>query len=104
VSQIDPTTGAIIASVKIRGWTAGFLSLVAEGSSVWAMPIRMEPFGSEFRLFSSELIRIDASSGQIVGRIAYEAAQPLDLWATDNNLWLYEANRPPHRFELPAPN
>lgn len=102
VSQIDPTTGAVVASVKIPGWTAGFIGLAAEGSSVWALPVRMVPVGSEFRLESSELIQIDAVTAQIVNRIPYEAVQPLDLWATDSNLWLYEAERPVHRFELPS--
>jgi outer membrane protein assembly factor BamB len=102
VSQIDPATGAVITSAQIEGWTQGFVGLAVEGSSVWVLPIVMVPFGSEFRLASTELLRVDAATGQIADRIEYAASQPIDLWATDGNLWLYEAERGIVRFELPA--
>lgn len=100
ISQID-SAGAVLSTAQISGWTEGSVTLAAEGSSVWVLPIVQIPAGTQFRLESTELLRIDAETGRITDRIEYAAAQPIDLWATDGNLWLYEAHRPVRRFELP---
>jgi hypothetical protein len=104
IARLDPTTGNVLSSIQIEGWTGGFLNLTSDGTSIWVLPIQTVPFGSEFRLVSSGFLRVDAATGQFVGRIEYEASQPIELWATEGNLWLYEADKMIHRFELPASN
>jgi hypothetical protein len=102
VQQIDPVSGAIVTSVRLDDSDDVGISLVAEGSSVWALPIRMVPFGNEYRLVSTELVEIDGATGVIGDRIEYQGSQPVDLWATSGSLWLSQADRPLVRFELPG--
>jgi len=101
VAQIDPVTGAIVTSLRLDESKDVSISLVAQGSSIWALPIRMVPFGIEYRLVSTELVEIDGATGAIRGRIQYQASSPFDLWATNGSLWLY-AEHPAVRFELPS--
>lgn len=102
VTQIDPVTGAIVTSVRLDDSKDVSISLVAQGSSVWALPIRMVPFGFEYRLVSTELVEIDGATGAIRGRVQYQASSPFDLWATNGSLWLYKGEGPAVRFELPS--
>ena len=100
VQQIDPASGAVVTSVRLDD--SDGVKLAAEGSSVWALPIRTVPFGTEYRLESTELVEIDGATGAIRDRIEYEASQPIDLWATHGSLWLYQSDPPLVRFELPG--
>ena len=104
VSQIDPTTGAVMTSVLIEALPqepdAGFIGLAVQGTNLWAMPVIQDATGDE----STQIVRIDGTTGQIVDRIAFESRGSADLKATADDLWLFKADRSIVRFELPASN
>jgi outer membrane protein assembly factor BamB len=104
VSQIDPTTGAVITSVLVEALPqepgTSFTGLAVQGTNLWAMPVIQDATRDE----STQIVRIDGTTGQIVGGIAFASRGPIDLSATADDLWLFKADRSIVRFELPASN
>ena len=104
VSQIDPTTGAVITSVLVEALPqapgTSFVGLAVQGTNLWALPVIQNATRNE----STQIARIDGTTGQIVDRIAFKAIAPLDISATADDLWLFKADRSIVRFELPASN
>jgi hypothetical protein len=104
VSQIDPTTGAVMTSVLVEalspGPDAGLIGLAVQGPNLWAIPTIEDVTGGK----STQIVRIDATTGQIVGSIAFDSNGPAGFAATADDLWLFQADRSIVRFELPASN
>ncbi len=102
IVRVSATTSAVLGSIRLVGWTQGFVGLAADGADVWVLPTHLVPNGNEFRLESRELLRVDGTTGQVVERIDLVAAQPLGLWVGGGSLWLARADQPLLRIELPA--
>lgn len=51
---------------------------------------------------STELVEIDAASGEVLDRIPFETRKPIALYATPGRLWVRLVDDPPVRIALPV--
>jgi hypothetical protein len=103
IAQIDPVTGSVLTSVQVQNWSGGMVA--AERSSIWILQYS-EPEVQPLKLRKKNLVRIDATTGEIAERIPLEVVYPVAFYATDGNLWIVDQpSRLRHgfiRIELPA--
>jgi hypothetical protein len=103
VAQLDPVTGDVLTSVQVENWNTGLVAV--ERNSIWILQYN-EPPGQPLKLRKTNLVRIDATTGEIAGRIPLQVVAPISFYATDGNLWIVDQpSRLRHgfiRIELPA--
>ena len=106
IARIDPVTGTVLTSIQVENWTGGIAAV--ERGSIWVLRTREPPAGAALKPEKTEILRIDAATGQIAERIPYDVIQPtINFFASEGNLWLMDQGSSylRHgliRFELPA--
>ena len=103
VAQIDPITGQVLTSLQVDDWTGGWVAV--ERTSIWILRVK-EPQATPQKPVRTELVRVDAATGQLADRIPIDVVSAAMFYATDGNLWLVDQpSRLRHGFirvELPA--
>jgi hypothetical protein len=106
IARIDPVTGTVLTSIHVENWTGG--AAAAERGSIWVLRTREPAPGAALKAERTEILRVDAATGQIAERIPYDVIQPaINFFASEGNLWLMDQGDSylRHmfiRFELPA--
>jgi hypothetical protein len=102
IARIDPATGRVLTAVQIDNWSGGLVAV--ERASIWVLPLKPETL--PLKPVTTELLRVDATTGRIADRIPLDVIAPDSLSATEGNLWLVDQpSRIRHGFiqiELPA--
>ncbi len=98
VVLIAPDTSTVAWDVQIPQSTGDLMALAAAGGSIWVQPATSGPG----RVDASELIELDAASGNVLRRVKLTVRQPLNLWAGGGSLWIAAAGQPLTRVDLPA--
>jgi hypothetical protein len=105
IARIDPETGRILTSVQLDDWTLDGGLFAVERSSIWVLRVK-EPPTLPLKPYTTELLRVDATTLQIAERIPLEVVVPISFSATEGNLWLIDQpTRLRHgfiRIELPS--
>jgi hypothetical protein len=103
VAQIDPVTGQVLTTLQVDDWTGGLIA--AERTSIWILRVK-EPQALPKKQVRTEVLRVDAASGQLAERIPIDVVHAAMFYATDGNLWLVDQpSRLRHGFirvEVPA--
>ena len=93
IHRISPDTNEIVHAVQLDYWTEGSLLVRSDGVDVWVLPIHGDAM--------TEMLQVDATTGEVVRRIPYEAAEPIDFSVGLGSIWLATVEKL-LRFELPA--
>jgi hypothetical protein len=94
IHRIAPDTNEIVHTVQLDSWTDGSLLVRSDGVDVWVLPIRGDGM--------TEMLEVDATTGDVVRRIPHVAAEPIDFSVGLGSIWLATPEKPLLRFELPA--
>jgi hypothetical protein len=94
IHRISPDTREIVHTVQLDPWREGYLLVRSDGVDVWVLPIH----GDGMR----EMLEVDATTGEVVRRVPFEAAEPIDFSVGLGSIWLATPDKPLLRFELPA--
>jgi hypothetical protein len=94
IHRISPDTNEIAHTVQLDSWREGYVLVRSDGVDVWVLPIH----GNGMQ----EMLEVDATTGEIVRRVPYEAAEPIDFSVGLGSIWLAMPEKPLLRFELPA--
>jgi hypothetical protein len=87
VARLDPVSGQVLTSVQVDNWTGG--DMAVERNSIWILRTK-EPPTLPLKPVKTEILRIDAATGQIADRIPLDVVSAIDFSATDGNLWLVD--------------
>jgi hypothetical protein len=94
IHRISPDTNEIVHTVQLDPWREGYMLVRSDGVDVWVLPIDADGM--------RELFEVDATTGEVVRRVPYEAAEPIDFSVGLGSIWLATPDKPLLRFELPA--
>jgi hypothetical protein len=87
VARLDPASGEVMSSIQVDNWTGGLVAV--ERDSVWILRTK-EPASLPLKPRPTEILRIDAATGQIAQRIPIDMVSAVSFSATDGNLWLID--------------